>query len=432
MKLDITKFINYLNLYKLNTYGISIIKNNEKIYEQYFYPYDENKLHRMFSVTKSFTGLAILLLINDYKLKLADDITKFVNYPKKDILIPKTTIKDLLTMKTPHYMTTYKFINNDNYLESFFKSKPSNLPNAIFQYDTSSSYVLSYIVEKITKMDLLDYLKLRLKELELSKESYIIKSKENISLGGSGLIAKLTDIEKVGLLYLNKGVYNNKQLIDSKLIKQAISIQSFTDYKEEIELRNGYGYQIWKVRNDGFMFFGLGDQLVIGYPKEKLLITIISDNQHLKGSINTIFNGIYTYLIKLKENNIKQIKYNNNFIKEYNFNSDMNLLKIDKIKIDLKNNNLLIKKSSIDYLFNFIPNSNLITTFPNSKYKINLITKIIDSNNIFFDIYFIDEIIGSLKFFINYNDKNLTIKVINHLESNYSDWKLIASGYASN
>ena len=78
------------------------------------------------------------------------------------------TIRDMLMMRTCHRRTTYKegssswdYVTSycDNWTESFFKVKPDHDPGALFFYDTSSPHTLGALIEKLTGMDLADYLR---------------------------------------------------------------------------------------------------------------------------------------------------------------------------------------------------------------------------------------------------------------------------------
>src|SRR5277367_3161892 len=65
-------------------YGILISKNNKVIYEKYVNN-DKNTRFRVFSCSKPITGMAIMLLVQNKKLKLTDTIDKFcINIPHND------------------------------------------------------------------------------------------------------------------------------------------------------------------------------------------------------------------------------------------------------------------------------------------------------------------------------------------------------------
>lgn len=147
---------------RLNMHGYQILYRGELIGERYWEPFHRDSLHRMYSITKSFTSLATGLLAAEGKIGLDDRICTY--FPEK---LPEggahpwceeMTIRDLLTMRTCYESTTFKRYDGD-WVESFFRVTPDHVPGTVFNYDTSASHVLAALVEKLTGMDLLDYLR---------------------------------------------------------------------------------------------------------------------------------------------------------------------------------------------------------------------------------------------------------------------------------
>ncbi|NLK12483.1 MAG: beta-lactamase family protein, partial [Candidatus Phytoplasma sp.] len=122
---------------KLNVDGLFLIKKDQIVSKAFWHPYDENQLHRMYSISKSLTMVAIGLLVTENKIKLTDYITNYFDYKVKDDFINQMTIKDLLTMQTAFTQTTYKK-SEGSWLESFFTTQPDKKPGTIFSYDTSA------------------------------------------------------------------------------------------------------------------------------------------------------------------------------------------------------------------------------------------------------------------------------------------------------
>ena len=154
----------------------------------------------MFSVTKSFTSIAIGLLQEEGRLSLDDSIVKFFPEYVPDTSeahpwLLATTIRDMLSMRSCHASTTYdKFSSKTDWVKSFFTVAPTHKPGTVFHYDTSSSHTLCALVEKLTGMKMLDYLRNKvLNEIGFSKEAYCLTDGFGVSMGGSGLMATSRD-----------------------------------------------------------------------------------------------------------------------------------------------------------------------------------------------------------------------------------------------
>lgn len=127
-------------------------------------PNQTNYVFNVASISKHFTGAAILLLALENKLSIKDSLIKYIpNFPNGNNI----TIENLLTHKSG--IQTYNdFSNYDD-----FKLKPRTLqqvvdwviakakfnePNGKFMYSNSNYAILAYIVEKVSAQKFEDYL----------------------------------------------------------------------------------------------------------------------------------------------------------------------------------------------------------------------------------------------------------------------------------
>lgn len=270
-----------------------MIKQGKIFTERYFVPYNKDKLHRMYSVTKSFVSLAIGALAAEGKLKLDDLITDyFPEYPTEHKYTRQTTIRDMLMMRSAHDYTTYKQRPDLNWVESFFTVTPTHKPGTVFAYDTSASHTLGALAEKLAQMPLLDYLrKVCLDEIGFSKEAYCLKDPQGVSIGGSGLMAKPMDIARLALLLTNGGKYNGRQLLPEEYIKTATAYHSRTktrgSFTDECQ---GYGMQFWQIR-DGWMMYGMAGQLALVYPEKELILITTADSLSCRDGVQVIINS---------------------------------------------------------------------------------------------------------------------------------------------
>ena len=283
-----------------------ILKNDKLILEKYYAPYTADTLHRMFSISKSFTAMAISLLSDEGKISLDESITtyfpEFVNKETHQ-WIKDTTIRNMLMMRTCHASTTYKVNMTSNWVESFFTVPPTHKPGTVFHYDTSAAHVLCALVEKETSMPMLDYMKEKfLKYLDFSDDSYMVKDPFGVSIGGSGLMATPMDILKVLYVLDNEGTVKCsdgevRTLLNPDFVKKATSNLSDTCITGPLPSEcQGYGMQIWQNEKGGFVLYGMGGQLAISIPDKKMLIMTTADTQGIQGGNQVIYNSIYEYL----------------------------------------------------------------------------------------------------------------------------------------
>lgn len=297
------RFFEALDTMPFDMHSVVMIRHGNVILETYYEPYKAYSLHRMFSVTKSLVGLAVGCLAEENKISLDSPICSyFPEYTPVHEYIEQTTVRNMLMMRSPHDKTTYKADLSGDWVGSFFTTKPSHMPGTVFAYDTSSTHVLGALVEKVTGMTLLDYLRKRfLDEIGFSKDAYCLKDPQGVSVGGSGLMARTMDLARTAYFVMKGGKWDGKQLIDSNFLLEATSFLSRTDtrggFADEMQ---GYGMQFWRTRNNGFMLYGMGGQLALCLPEKDFILVTTADTLGCKGGVQAILDifwrEVYTRL----------------------------------------------------------------------------------------------------------------------------------------
>lgn len=303
----------------VDMHSLIVMKNRKIICETYYAPFEKDTLHRMFSIAKSFVSLGIGILESDGIVELDKSITEyFPEYEPSNGFHPyliKTTIRDMLKMTTPHNGTTFNKKAMDDWTETYFSTIPTHMPGTIFSYDTSASHVLTALIEKFTDMSLIEFLRKRgLFEAGFSGESYIIPDGVGVSQGGSGLMAYPRDLLAVADIVMNDGTFGDKQMFSKEYIKNATSFQVANFVKGNfIEEKQGYGYQFWRTRNNGFMMYGMAGQIALCIPEHDLILITTADTTDQGGGVQLIFDAFWQeFFAYIGEDN----EFNNNSYNE--------------------------------------------------------------------------------------------------------------------
>lgn len=298
----VCRMITRLSLTGFPMHSLLLLRRNRLAVEAYYAPYHRSHLHRMFSISKSFTSMAIGLLADEGRIRLDDPIISyFPEYAPADPhpYLRAMTIRHMLKMQTCYKATTYKLDMAKNWVESFFTTQPDHMPGTIFNYDTSASHTLCALAEKLTGKPMLTYLKEKaLYQAGFSEESYMIADPFGVSMGGSGLMATPLDLAKFALLIQNEGRLGGEQLLPAWYIKEATSFQTPTLHKgPTLEERQGYGYQFWLTRHGGYVCYGMGGQLIIFLPDQDLICVTTADTQDMDGGNQFIYNALYEEIL---------------------------------------------------------------------------------------------------------------------------------------
>ncbi len=297
----IIRMINRLQKRRIPMHSLLLMRHDKLIFEGYYAPCRADSLHRMFSISKSITSIAIGLLVDEGRVSLDDPIVRY--FPEK---VPKNvhpwiaqmTIRDMLMMRSCHAVTTYKKNMAADWVESYFTTPPTHPPATLFHYDTSAPHTLCALVEKLTGGSMLDYIKKKLDVLGLSPESYMIADPFGVSMGGSGLVAYSMDMLKFGYFIAHRGNVLGKQLISPSYIDMAVSMLTETRVTAPLPSEaQGYGLQIWRNEQNGFVCYGMGGQLIICLPDYDLICVTTADTQTVQGGNQQIYDALYEEIL---------------------------------------------------------------------------------------------------------------------------------------
>ncbi|MDW7659400.1 MAG: serine hydrolase [Bacillota bacterium] len=277
---DILRFISQIETHQVAMHGFLFIRHQQLAAEAYWPSFHKDQLHRIYSASKSVVGLAVGCMVDEGEISLSDPVVRF--FPDKipnnvHPYLARTTIRDLLVMATPHTTNSYT-IHDKDWTRTFFEMAPSHPPGTIFSYDTAATVVLGAIIERLSGLSLLDYLRPRLLDpISFSPNAWCIRTPGGISWGGSGILCTLRDLSRLALLCMNKGAWGGRQLISRQYMESATSRQIDTSHCPAG--RNGYGYQIWTENDNGFSFRGKGSQLVLCWPERDFIFSCFADTQ---------------------------------------------------------------------------------------------------------------------------------------------------------
>lgn len=285
------------------THDLLLMKGYKLFAEYYWKPFHKDFLHRQYSQTKSFVGIAIGLLVDDGKLSLNDTIVS--HFPEKiEREIPENlamqTVRDMLLMSTCKSQGIRWFKESDEDRTHLYLNTvdADHKPGLRWMYDSMGSQVLCSLVEKLAGMPMLDFLKQRIfNQMGTFQTARMLKCKNDDSWGDSAMLCTARDMASFGRFVMNYGKWNGKQLLSESYVREATSaLVNNDEFGFDSFFRQGYGYQIWRTR-DGFAFVGMGDQLTYCIPGKDLIFVINSDNQGHPGSRAVITAAFYDKIV---------------------------------------------------------------------------------------------------------------------------------------
>ena len=294
-------FIRFAQCNELKIEGIAIADENRVILEHRFLPDQERNIY---SHTKSYMSMAAGIAIEEGKLSLSDKLASmFPQYVPEnaDPRLQEITLENLLTM-TSGFHKAYLMgadrragIGFPDYME-YMMSRPIVCePGSRFLYSTADSILAGRMIEKAVGMRLGVYLYERLfRKLNQGWPQWE-NDPQGHPIGGGGMHMTLTDMMKLGQLYLADGIWKGEQLISHNWIQEATKKQIDTEGEQDI-WKCGYGYQFWMSPYPGaYRADGAYGQISTVLPESGLVVAVQCPEW---GDFNKVRTGLHEELLK--------------------------------------------------------------------------------------------------------------------------------------
>ncbi len=282
-------------------HSIMIIRHGKVVAEGWWAPYRPDLRHTLYSTSKSFTSTAVGFAVTEKLMSVDDKVISFFPDELPDTVSPfleQMTVKDLLTMSAGQSPDPTGRITSTSqeWVKGFLATPVLKEPGTAFLYNSMATFMLSAIVHKVSGEKIADYLRPRLFE-PLGIQGYDWEeSPEGINSGGWGLRVKTEDMAKFGLLYLQKGKWNGKQIIPAEWVEEATTfkIDQAPDASPEVKAKSdwmqGYCYQFWRSRHDAFRADGAFGQYIIVLPEKDAVVAITCESPDMQDEINLVWD----------------------------------------------------------------------------------------------------------------------------------------------
>ncbi|HWR19145.1 MAG TPA: serine hydrolase [Clostridia bacterium] len=255
---------------------LMLIINGKVVSEGYWAPYSAKRPYMIYSMSKSFTGTAVGIAVDEGILSLDETLTEIFPELTPSVYLRQhktATVRQLLTMQSGSRFNEVGSMLDENWVKMFMESMPKFEPGTAFEYNSMNTYMLAAILVRRTGMPLTEYLRSRLFEPMGICDAAWERCPQGIEKGGWGLYLRLEDAAKLGQLYLQNGMWEGKRLLSEEWVKAATSKKTDTFPGDA---SGGYGYQIWVNRDNSFQFNGAFGQYVMVFPEQNAVVALYS------------------------------------------------------------------------------------------------------------------------------------------------------------
>ena len=283
--------------------SLLIAKDDTLLLEEYFRDAGIDKLHPTRSHTKSLTSYVVGKAIEQGKIKSVDDpILQYLPEVDAAKILPgieKLTIKDCLSMSAglrgSKQNKQPKGLKKDEIIPWILEDWPEKLVTGErrFSYSYSDPIIISHVLYNATG-----------KTIEEMAAEHFFKpmgiKKHKFRTFGNGLTNPIDNMElrsrdilKLGMLTLNGGVWNGKQLLNKAYIDEATTAHAVVNKTES------YGYFWWvnqiKVKGKTYEVktaFGAGGQMIYVVPEFDMVVVFTAEKTDKRKLLALLQNTI--------------------------------------------------------------------------------------------------------------------------------------------
>ncbi|KAL1890314.1 hypothetical protein Sste5346_008316 [Sporothrix stenoceras] len=273
---SIAQFLDDLSENNIEVHTFMLYHAGSVIAEGSWWPYRADRPHMMHSATKSFLAVAVGLAIEEgyfsVNTKVVDIFPEEAKAASDGQAISENltalTVEDLLTQTSGHAHGVsggeWRGIKT-SWVTEFFRLPLVHKPGTKFVYTSATSFMLSAIISQTTGSTVREFLEPRFcRPLGIKLLAWDV-GPDGICPGGNGISCLPSDFLKLGILHLQKGKWEGKQILPESWAVACTTAQR----------GNLYGYHWWTdTEKQGYYASGMFGQLCFVFPQHDAVLAI--------------------------------------------------------------------------------------------------------------------------------------------------------------
>lgn len=279
-------------------HSLMILRHGHVVAEGWWAPYGRDLPHLLFSLSKSFTATAVGFAVAEGRLTLDDQVLAFFPDDAPSEVSPQLDalrVRHLLTMTSGHAADTTDALHrapDGNWVRAFLALPLEHTPGARFVYNSGATYMLSAILWRLTGESLLAYLEPRLFAPLGIRGATWETCPRGIAVGGWGMSTTTEALARFGLLYLQHGVWEGRQVLPAGWAEQATAGQVPNGSSPESDWEQGYGFQFWRCRHGAFRGDGAFGQFCVMLPEQDAVLVTTAGLADMQAVLNLVWRHL--------------------------------------------------------------------------------------------------------------------------------------------
>lgn len=278
---------------QIEPHGLIVQRHGHRILEAYWAPHRAGQVRHVYSLSKTFTGTALGLLLEEGRLGL-DDLAAD-HFPDllagADERTRRIRIRHLASMSSGHdreLLIEAQAAAPDDLVAGFFRISPDHEPGSYFAYSQPPVLALATLLQRLAGARLVDYLRPRLFDPLGLGDVRWDQYRPGVDLGFAGVYTTLDGAARLGQLYLGDGVWNGSRLLPEGWVAEASRVQVANPMRVEPDWRQGYGLLVWRCQH-GYRGDGAFGQYMVVLPEQDMVIAFFSATDPMQPVLDHIW-----------------------------------------------------------------------------------------------------------------------------------------------
>ncbi|WP_375388831.1 serine hydrolase domain-containing protein [uncultured Amnibacterium sp.] len=280
----------------IDPHSLMIVRHGSVVAEGWWAPYSPDRLHLLYSLSKTFLSTAVGFAVQEGLLSLDDAVAD--HFPEFRDELPEASrrilVRHALAMASGHDAEMAQIAVQTDPREpvrGFLLHAPEHEPGTWFAYNQPANHTVAAILQRAAGMDLVEYLRPRLLDpLDVPPVSWQ-EYPPGRSLGFSGLHATTETIAKLGQLHLADGVWEGRQLLPEGWAAEVRTSRVPTDREVNPDWAQGYGFQVWMARH-GYRGDGAYGQFMMILPERDAVVAITSAEEDMQAVVDAAWTHL--------------------------------------------------------------------------------------------------------------------------------------------
>jgi CubicO group peptidase (beta-lactamase class C family) len=296
----------------IEMHSLMIVRHGQVVAEGWWAPYSAGQRHLLYSLSKSFTSAAAGFARAEGLLDLDDPVVKHFPEFEADITNPGSRaikVRHIAAMASGHDREMLEEAwhrDPDELVRGFLLIPPDQEPGTLFAYSQPCTYTLGSIVQRNAGQPLTEYLRPRLFDpLGIGPVGWQTwpsgrpgrdgrpgrPGRPGRQQGFSGLFARTEDVAKLGLLHLQGGRWDGRQLLPADWVAEATRKQVANPDRENPDWQQGYGFQFWMARH-GYRGDGAFGQFCVVLPEQDTVVASTAATLDMQAVLDALWEHL--------------------------------------------------------------------------------------------------------------------------------------------